>query len=139
MLYLSTLKIKIMAQSKSMKTYKRRREKAYNEACFSVGNYIFQYESLLESIRYTINSCALKSGLRNSTIIDILVHDSTGKPLLDYLIGCLYQMFPEQMEDALIGKHVKSIFEGIRKAYEKRNEFAHSNYEFQFIHCLIIF
>ena len=98
----------------------------------AIGEYIFTFEGVMESIRFVLQECLFKEGLDNENLIHVLLHNTTAQPLLKYLKGFIHELYPEQMADTKIESFMKAIWSDVQHAIDKRNEVAHSHYYYWF-------
>lgn len=92
----------------------------------AVGEFVYNFEFLCLSLRKAITEVLKRNGLKNETLVDILVHDSTGAPLIKYFQACLQESFKLQGKTDV--EILKSLKTKLNDANELRNDLVHSDW-----------
>ncbi len=92
----------------------------------SIGEYIYTFEGMLQSIRKTVLVILKKYGLKDEAVGLIIIHDSSAKSLLDYFKALLIHLKKDQLSDKNTKNYISKIWKEIQEAMEFRNDIAHA-------------
>lgn len=106
----------------AIKRYKKRNK----EMMATFGEFVYNFEFLCLSLKKAITEILRRNGLKNETLVEILVHDSTGAPLIKYFQASLQEAFKLQGKTDV--EILKTLKTKLNDANELRNDLVHSGW-----------
>ena len=97
-----------------------------------IGEYIYTFENILESIRFFISCVMKRNGLKKNKLVEIILFDSMAGSLLNYYKGLVFEVCSEEMKKPQVKSFMNKLWNDISKSIEKRNNVAHANWSITF-------
>ncbi len=91
-----------------------------------IGEFVYSFEKMLSAVKYYIVEYCKTRGLRDDVLIEILLHDSTAKPLLEYFKAIVLHDFSSKPTSTSDLEDYKELWKDIDSAISLRNDIVHA-------------
>ncbi len=92
-----------------------------------LGEFVFTFENMLHVMKETMLQVMNQHGLKNDSLYDILIHESTANQLLNSFRGFVFSQKEKEI-DKKVQAYLSELYKLIKKNIEARNELLHSTY-----------